>query len=857
MKHLMVSGARTALVTEVEALDLIETRLRDGDRDRPMGVASINLDHVHHFGTHGAWADSLGHSVEWLNLIDGAPIASEARRVTGSAWPRLAGSDLIGPILDRAEAMGIRVGFLGGSEETRQLLLAALRRERPALVVAGAWSPPRSQLIDPMKAGKLAQEVREHNVELLVVGLGKPRQELWIEEHGQHTGARVLLAFGAVVDFIAGRVARAPEWVVSRGMEWAWRLALEPRRLARRYLVQGPPAYIEVRRSRLTIGDAPGRRAPGSRESRSTSSPPGTGSFVTSDRPAEVCVVVVTYNSADDVTKLLLSLREHATEVDLRVIVVDNASQDGTVAALADYPDVTTIEAPGNLGYAGGINIAYTHVRPGEHILILNPDLTLQPNAVRILLERLHRCDAAVVVPLIQNGNGLLFYSLRREPTLVNALGDAVFGSYVTSRLGSLSDIEWNPDHYTFAHPVEWASGAAMLLNSDLRDEVGQWDERYFLYMEETDFLRRVRQTGKEIWFDPAARVTHTQGGSGSSSQLDALLAVNRVRYMERYHSLLYASAYRTIIALHHLARANQPSSRAALAAVVDRTRWAGLPKAQLTASALSHPGSILIPAHNEEAVIGRTLAGLGTIPTNWEVIVICNASTDATADIARSFEGVAVLETAVASKSNALNLGDSVATSWPRLYLDADIDITPDAVNQVFAALSSGEEVEAARPSALYDTRGASWVVRAYYNVRQRIPEFKEALWGAGAYALSAVGHERFDEFPAVTADDLFVDQTFPAGTKRIVTTSSVVVRTPRDVRSLLKVLRRGIRAKTEVSGDDSTGQTARSLLATIRGPISAAEAFIYASIVALARLQARTLRAKSVRWERDASSR
>ena len=253
--QLVVSGVGTALVDEGQALDVILQRFDSSAV--PLGVASINLDHIHHFGKRGAWAGSLGLSIDWLNLIDGAPIAGAAKRLSGVAWPRLAGSDLISPILDRAEARGIRVGFLGGSEQTLELLHSTLARERPRLLVAGLWSPSREEITDPRLSKELAAKVKAHGVQLLVVGLGKPRQELWIENYADDTGARVLLAFGAVVDFLAGRVGRAPRWVVDAGMEWAWRLALEPRRLARRYLIQGPPALLELRKASLADSAGP------------------------------------------------------------------------------------------------------------------------------------------------------------------------------------------------------------------------------------------------------------------------------------------------------------------------------------------------------------------------------------------------------------------------------------------------------------------------------------------------------------------------------------------------------------------------------------------------------------------------
>ncbi len=856
-RWMIVSGVPTALVDEPQALDLIETQLRD--HGPPLGVASINLDHVHHFGSQGAWRGSLGRSVEWLNLIDGFPIATRARRLTGRDWPRLAGSDLIGPILDRAEALGSRVGFLGGSEETRQLLLEVLRRDRPGLIVAGAWSPPRQQVTDPREAKKLALEVKSVGVDLLVVGLGKPRQELWIEENARYTGARVLLAFGAVVDFIAQRVARAPQWVTRHGMEWAWRLALEPRRLGRRYLVQGPPAYLEARRAQLAEGgESQEGRSPGGVELVAKS--PGDGSFVTGDDLAHMSVIVVTYNSAGDVERLVSSLRDEAHDLALRVIVVDNSSTDDTVAELSKHVDIELIRAGGNLGYSAGINLGAARVRPSEHVLVLNPDLQVRRGCLTALLDRLVRSDAGVVVPLIQDGEGRLFHSLRREPSILRAIGDAAFGSRWSSRSAMLSDIDWAVDHYTFAHPVDWASGAALLIRSGLLESVGPWNENYFLYMEETDFMRRVREMGSEIWFDPAAQVQHEQGGSGSSPELDALMAVNRLRYIEEHRTQGYAVAYRGVIALHHLARVNQPSSRAALRAVTDRARWSSLPGPQRPVSAVNPNcrGSVVIPAHNEAAVIGRTLAALRGLPVGVEVVVVCNGSTDGTAEISRTFQGVTVLETDVASKPHALNLGDATATQWPRLYLDADVEITPAAIDLVFSALNGkGGDFEAARPVARYDTRGASWAVRAYYRARSRISAFDGALWGAGAYAMNASGHARLGEFPAVTADDLFVDHIFPSGAKTVVEEASVVVRTPRDIENLLKILRRGIVAKSQLVGTNSTSQTARSLLSTVRGPVSAVEALIYAAIVTTARLQSKRPAVRSAGWERDASSR
>ncbi|MBB5475213.1 exopolysaccharide biosynthesis WecB/TagA/CpsF family protein [Cellulomonas hominis] len=184
----------------------------------PLGVMSANLDHIHHFGCHGpsslvpfTWAhpaagepprarfrpeDAAAPAVRWLNLLDGAPLVRHAAHLTGRAWPRLAGSDLIDPILDAAEVQGLRVGFLGGRPEVLTALGERLAVDRPGLVVAGAWSPDRGDLDDAARSRDWADRVRAAGVEVLVVGLGKPRQERWILRYGPLTGARVQLAFG-------------------------------------------------------------------------------------------------------------------------------------------------------------------------------------------------------------------------------------------------------------------------------------------------------------------------------------------------------------------------------------------------------------------------------------------------------------------------------------------------------------------------------------------------------------------------------------------------------------------------------------------------------------------------------------
>ncbi|WP_307858582.1 glycosyltransferase [Microbacterium flavescens] len=270
--------------------------------------------------------------------------------------------------------------------------------------------------------------------------------------------------------------------------------------------------------------------------------------------------------------------------------------------------------------------------------------------------------------------------------------------------------------------------------------------------------------------------------------------------------------------------------------------------------------GAVIIPAHDEAEVIARTLRSLAPLCTlqGVEVIVACNGCADDTAGIAARFGGVRVAETDVASKVAGLNLGDRVATAWPRLYLDADIEISPSAVIAVFDALDS-PGVLAARPWYSYDISGATAPVRAYYRSRGRAFAPATRLWGAGGYAVGEAGHARFAEFPRVTADDSWFDAQFTEDEKRVVTTVPMRVRTPRNAHDLVAVLARQRRGYVELGISSHAGSRGRSVLRAVRGPRSAWDAGWYILLTLAARRRADRVMRRSGerRWERDGSSR
>jgi exopolysaccharide biosynthesis WecB/TagA/CpsF family protein len=231
------------LIQHDQLASAVETAL-DGRR-APLLLASANLDHVYRFDDDPDLFESSD-AGQWLVLLDGMPLVWASKRVTGRSWDKLAGSDLLPDLLTLAEERGARVGFLGGGDDLRTPLAHALRRSWPSLQVSGHWTPSREVVQDAVASDAVAREIRAADTDILVVGLGKPRQELWMARHAATTGAKVTGAFGASAEFIAGTQRRAPQALARFGAEWLYRLAHEPRRLARRYLAEGPVALARV-----------------------------------------------------------------------------------------------------------------------------------------------------------------------------------------------------------------------------------------------------------------------------------------------------------------------------------------------------------------------------------------------------------------------------------------------------------------------------------------------------------------------------------------------------------------------------------------------------------------------------------
>lgn len=282
---------------------------------------------------------------------------------------------------------------------------------------------------------------------------------------------------------------------------------------------------------------------------------------------------------------------------------------------------------------------------------------------------------------------------------------------------------------------------------------------------------------------------------------------------------------------------------------------------------------SIIIPAHNEESVIGRLLAGITADSDrprdgdreDLEIWVVCNGCTDATAQRARSFgEGVRVIETEVASKSEALRLGDRAAQRFPRFYVDADVLISRKTIDRVSEVLAEGRCLAAA-PRLRVDLTGAPWTVRAYYKIWLSLPYHLDGMIGSGVYAMSREGRARFDEFPDIISDDGFARLQFAPDERRTVEDVDFTIMPPTSLKGVVNVKRRsqkGLlqlhRRFPELLKNDPRGYSS-PLAQILRDPRNWPASLVYLYVILRTKLAAAWLnyRGDLGTWERDDTSR
>ncbi len=277
---------------------------------------------------------------------------------------------------------------------------------------------------------------------------------------------------------------------------------------------------------------------------------------------------------------------------------------------------------------------------------------------------------------------------------------------------------------------------------------------------------------------------------------------------------------------------------------------------------------SIVIPAHNEATVIDGCLTHLlaDAEPGEFEVIVAVNGSSDDTAARARA-AGADVIELATPSKTAALRAADAHASVFPRIYLDADITLTTEAARLIVAALDT-DVPRAAGARMVIDTTACSARARAYFRIWAQTDYRTAHMIGSGVYAVNAAGHARIADWPALIADDLFVQRSFTA-TERRIADAEFIARPPTTLRAQVRRATRWQRGNAELDRygaahpgrlhePTTTGGSVRALLGRVLPqPRLWVDLAVYIAAYAAIRIRARFGRQPADTWERDDTSR
>jgi GT2 family glycosyltransferase len=269
-------------------------------------------------------------------------------------------------------------------------------------------------------------------------------------------------------------------------------------------------------------------------------------------RRHSVDIVVVSYNSREHLREAVEPL---AAVDDFDVVVVDSASVDGTLETIADLP-LSAIALNENRGFGHACNVGWRRGR-APLVLFLNPDATTTETAVRQLVQTAESDRRiAAVAPRIVDEQGVLDFSMRRFPRLRTTFAQALFLHRVLPEAGWTDELVRDPAAYGRSGSPDWVSGACILVKRPVLEQLDGFDEGFFMYCEDIDLCRRIRDVHLEIRFDPGAVVEHEGGASTPRAALLPVLAASRIRYAAKHQPRHLARLERAGVALGALTHA-------------------------------------------------------------------------------------------------------------------------------------------------------------------------------------------------------------------------------------------------------------------------------------------------------------
>jgi GT2 family glycosyltransferase len=274
----------------------------------------------------------------------------------------------------------------------------------------------------------------------------------------------------------------------------------------------------------------------------------------------DLSVVIVNWNVCALLRRCLASVLKQSGHpankgTDLEIIVVDNASTDGSVEMLrAEFPQVTLIANSANRGFTGGNNQGLEAAQ-GRYVLLLNPDTQVLGDAFATLIGYLEaQPDVGLVGPQLLYPDGSVQSSRRRFPTLATLFFESTWlESLAPPSLLEHYHVRDQPDNAVL--DVDWVVGAAMLARREAIQQVGGLDERFFMYSEELDWCRRIKAAGWRVVYHPRAQITHYEGKSSEQAVPERHINFQRskIRYTRKYHGGRAARALRLYLLGHYV----------------------------------------------------------------------------------------------------------------------------------------------------------------------------------------------------------------------------------------------------------------------------------------------------------------
>ena len=284
----------------------------------------------------------------------------------------------------------------------------------------------------------------------------------------------------------------------------------------------------------------------------------------------DLAVVIVNWNVRDLLRRCLESVRRGLDDagLDAAVIVVDNASTDGSAAMLRrDFPWARLIAAPRNLGFTAGNNLALRLLAPPvpRYVLLLNPDTEIVGDALSRMIRYMDaHPDVGLLGPRLRYPDGSVQPSRRRFPSLRTLFLESTILQQWRPDSATLRDfyVQDQPDDIT--QDVDWVVGAAMLTRGAVVQQVGPLDEGYFMYAEEVDWARRIKAAGWRVVYLPDAEIVHYEGKS--SEQVVAQRAIyfqsSKVRYARKWHGAAAAESLRLFLLATYLYQMGEESAK-------------------------------------------------------------------------------------------------------------------------------------------------------------------------------------------------------------------------------------------------------------------------------------------------------